>query len=79
VISIDIVQLDAINLQSEVLQLRARIQQLYALLRVMIVVSRQIASEHAVHVSRRSRSQAELKCPVSANHVVLTAARTVAK
>jgi hypothetical protein len=27
--------------------------------------SRQIASEHAVHVSRWSRSQAEFKCPFS--------------
>jgi hypothetical protein len=38
VISIDVVQLDAINLQNEVLQLRARLQKLNALLRVMIVV-----------------------------------------
>ena len=37
-ISIDVVQLDAINLQNEVLQLRARLQKLNALLRVMIVV-----------------------------------------
>jgi transposase InsO family protein len=36
--SIDVVQLDAINLQNEVLQLRARLQKLNALLRVMIVV-----------------------------------------
>ena len=38
VISIDVVQLDAINLQNEVLQLRARLQKLNALLRVMIVM-----------------------------------------
>ena len=38
VITIDVVQLDSINLQKEVLQLRARLQKLNALLRVMIVV-----------------------------------------
>ena len=38
VISIDVVQLDAISLQKEVLQLRARLQKLNALLRVMIAV-----------------------------------------
>ncbi len=38
VISIDVVQLDAINLQNEVLQLRARLQKLNSLLRVMIVM-----------------------------------------
>jgi hypothetical protein len=34
VITIDVVHLDAIRLQQEVLQLRARLQQLSALLRV---------------------------------------------
>jgi putative transposase len=38
VISIDVFQPDAINLQDEALQLRARLQKLNALLRVMIVV-----------------------------------------
>ena len=38
VISIDVVQLDAIGLQKEVMRLRARLQKLNALLRVMIAV-----------------------------------------
>jgi len=38
VISIDVVQLDAIRLQKEVMRLRARLQKLNALLRVMIAV-----------------------------------------
>ncbi|MDB4639355.1 hypothetical protein OAE77_00675, partial [bacterium] len=37
-ISIDVVQLDAIGLQKEVMRLRARLQKLNALLRVMIAV-----------------------------------------
>jgi hypothetical protein len=36
--TVDVVQIDAINLQNEVLQLRARLGKLNALLRVMIVV-----------------------------------------
>jgi putative transposase len=40
VISIDVVQLDAIGLQKEVMRLRARLQKLNALLRVMIAVLR---------------------------------------
>ena len=38
VISIDVVQLDAIGLQKEIMRLRARLQKLNALLRVMIAV-----------------------------------------
>ena len=38
VISIDVVQLDEIGLQEEIIRLRARLQKLNALLRVMIVV-----------------------------------------
>lgn len=38
VMTVDVVQLDAINLQNEVLQIRARLGKLNALLRVMIVV-----------------------------------------